>query len=395
MSGDDEGVLAERGFLRVDREKALEKLSQYSLPSPELFLLPWARAAAANGAGHFAVIGSADLQVTFTGPPLSRADLRDPYATLFAGGQDPRMRHVALGLLAVLPTNPSEVVIESGPRERRLRLRVKNVREEALEDAPPGEAWTVVNMRWARPDPLRARSAKAALAEAMVMAPPCYTVDGSSFAPKPDASGAWEVFEREGTRVLLRALPSTRDSSRLTLCSWGVAVETAGEDLGFASVWAWADDPAFSLNASQSGVVRDERFEAAMGVLRDGCRRLVSRALEGLEQHPVLARAQTPEEGDLRAWLLETAVRHKDAAAGDPVVERLLAAPILHDLAGRPLSVRALAEVARKEGQLLWSESDWSGGRLPWTVVRCSERCADALGRLGRAVRVTRLLEGL
>ena len=50
---EDEGVFVEGGALRVDRERALEKLKRFQLGDPGAGLFFWLRCAVASGATRF------------------------------------------------------------------------------------------------------------------------------------------------------------------------------------------------------------------------------------------------------------------------------------------------------------------------------------------------------
>lgn len=394
MSGEEEGVLEESGYLRVDREKALAKLSQYMLPSPELFLLPWARAAAANGAAHLAVTGEKELSVAFDGPPLPRGGLRDPYAALIAGSGDARLRQLAIGLLCCLATSPSSVLVESGPADKRFRLKVLNAREEVLEDAPPGGAGTLIRAAWALPSRERAAAAKAALRGALQMAPAGFLVDGQRAALAGGISWPWVRFEEAGTRVLMRAsFGDGGGTPSLTLCHHGVAVEEQLSGLKTAPVQAWVDDPAFSLNASQSAVVKDAAHEKALAAAEQGCRRLAHEALDLAAARPVLGESRR----ELLSWLRAAASRHVWEKAPDPPWDRLRAAPVFEDCLGGELSVADMEAGFKASRSLPWSRRRTSV-RLPWRVVYCGDE-RDVVGVRAMfgpdAVDVTRLVEGL
>lgn len=136
------------GFFRIDRAKALEKLSAFQLERGEQFLLPLARCAAAAGSGRLEVKGSTSLTARFGGTAFTRAELEDPYGALFVEDSDPRRRHFAAFLLGVLRTRPREVAVSSGAGEARFRLRTSGLETETVEPDERRDVWTNIHVRW-------------------------------------------------------------------------------------------------------------------------------------------------------------------------------------------------------------------------------------------------------
>lgn len=344
------------GYLRVDREKALEKLSAFGLERGTDFLLPLARCAAAAEARSLAVKGRASLTAAFDGVPFSRAELVDPYAALFAEGAEPRLTQLAVFLLAALRTRPREVSVTSGKPGSRFILRVKDLRSETLSD-DDGKDWSTVvriawgGLSWARAVP----AAKAAARAAWVLTPAGFTVDGKAPAGRP---GPATAAERDGVRTVLLGLPDPAEETRVTFCAGGVAVETIATVLPTAQVRAWVDDPRLTLTASQAAVVEDARREEALAAVGAAAERFW-RAGAG--------RLGADAPAQRRDWLLRTAVRI--AGAGRPLPPELAAAPLLSDALGRPLSPDGLEAALRPDGRVEYSRVRADAKRLPSPVV--------------------------
>jgi hypothetical protein len=114
----DPGRFVESGTFRVDRARALEKLSRYQLPDPRHFVRPWLRAAVLQGASRIAVSGEEGRAVlSFDGKPLEARLLEDPFSHLLEESEASAHeagRMLAVGLLACLRLSPAEVELRSG-----------------------------------------------------------------------------------------------------------------------------------------------------------------------------------------------------------------------------------------------------------------------------------------
>ena len=138
----NEGRETLRGGFTLDREKAREKMSSFSLADPRSYVLELVQAAVrmqgADGRrqvpagdqgrgmlvrGGEAIrfdIDSDDMHLRFGGEPYTATDFDLIYASLFSGGLDRRSRarrQLALGLNAALALNPRYVRVVSGDAE--------------------------------------------------------------------------------------------------------------------------------------------------------------------------------------------------------------------------------------------------------------------------------------
>ncbi|MBI5596108.1 MAG: hypothetical protein HY928_08480 [Elusimicrobia bacterium] len=397
------GVFKEAGFFRVDRERALEKLALFAMPRGELFLLPLVRCAAASGAGTLSLKRSAGaLELRFDGEPLARAALSDPYGALLNEDGGRPARHLAVGLLTAWRTRPARVLVESGLGAERLRLRALSVREEAVEPAAPGARDTVVRVEW----PLwrswkPARAALATARQACPMVPRGFYAEGSSLKP---AAGDWPEqsdFAAGDARGTLRLPEAGASKSTVTFCLDGVAVETVQTWLPWAQVHAWVEDPGLRLNASQSGVVEDERRRAALDAVTAASKEFL------LEAARDLAKARPPGSvagsdwgrfARAKDWLREACarllVKEPGADSADPLLSALWDAPVLLDVCYKPLT---LAEL-RAPGGAAWSRSACPGEHPPGRIAWCPDAGSRALlkARSGADLRdMSELIESL
>ena len=231
---EDEGELVERGTFSVDMAVAAEKLAEYQLPDAGDFLLPWLRAAVASGAKRVSAgVVDGALTFQFDGDAPDPAVLGDLTAGLLTGAGDAAAKHLAYGALALQRLKPDAV---------------HAAREDDL---------TVLRVRWARSSP--AAGALRRLRAAYGMTDVVLTIDGE---PVPDPARAKEPVKAwRGTRTRVVILEDGfAGQGRVRLFVLGALVETLSMNLG-GSFTAYAANNRFALSLSQSGVIRDARFE--------------------------------------------------------------------------------------------------------------------------------------
>lgn len=375
------GEFREAGYFRIDRAKALEKLSAFQLECGEQFLLPLARCAAAAGARLLSVKGRTTLQAVFDGTPFTRAELEDPYGALFIEDSDPRRRHFAAFLLGALRTLPKRVRVSSGRGAERYALLASGLEGESVERDEGREADTVVEVGWG---PLgwakrRVEPAKRAARDAWVMTPPGFTVDGAAPWGKPSPGRLVRLEDYGGLKLRLEP-PNDPAQTRITFCSLGVAVETIATLLPDAQVRAWVNDDAFTLTASQSAVVEDVRRQKALDAVASGAaeflpetaRRLADALPEGRS-----AAGGPPWADEARAWFAATALRLSSERRMLP--PDLLDAPFLTDASDRALSLAGAGRGKTVDGKLAYSTTRVLGVRLPAPVVYCPRPSDRAL----------------
>lgn len=387
------------GSFRVDRARALEKLSAFGFERGTDFLLPLARCAAAAEARALAVKGRTAMTASFDGRPFTRAQLVDPYAALFAEDADPAARELAVFLLAALRTAPAEISVTSGTPGVRTRLSVRDLRSESAADDEGLEWNTVVRVSWGPLGLGRAlKEAKAAARAAWALTPEGFTVDGVPPCPKP-APERVQATERDGVRTVRVAPPEDPAESSVTFCVGGVAVETIRTVLPTAQVRAWVDDPRLRLTVSQSAVVEDVRREEALSAATAAAARFFEATagrLSGYEPEGREAERAGVWSRAARAWLLDTL--KSLARDGRAVPDPLLHAPVLLDALGRGLSVVALRRDKLADGKVDFSRVRAKSDRLPSPVVLVrDEEDLALLERLfpGALNDATQLIESL
>ena len=294
-----EGELISTGAFRVDREKALEKLSRYQTPDPSLFMLPWVRAAVAGGATHIGMSLAKDgnFIMAFDGEPV-RPDLADPSACLFADAPDPRLKQLAVGILAALRLNPHEVTLTSGRAGERRCLKLGGS-DETLEAVESENENTILWVLFLQ-DRL-AEDWNRKVFEACRASPVPMRIGDSDLAPFDGKDAVGLMIREGGRRVWLE--PAEPESASIQVFQHGV----------YVCDWKWPggpllpadgfiDDPALELNASQTGVVADHRRKAAEAALLQAAGPLVA-AVAGTQRERLLRlRGRLSERAWRKAW---------------------------------------------------------------------------------------------
>lgn len=381
------------GSFVVDRGRALEKLMKFMLPSPELFLLPLARVAAASGARRFSLTKSGrDLVVEFDGLPLPAAAVHDPFAAVTAESPDPRLRAWGLAVLTALRAAPKEVFVSSAGEAGDAAAVVRSPSEvvRAPKGVSGGTYFRIVAPKARMPPLDRLRAALAARA-------PRFAAELSDRRAAGRPAPAELAFDDGPVHGRLSVPDAHRVSSNLLVCVQGVGAATVSFVLyGAAQVDGWVNDDRLGLNASLNGVVRDERLDALAAVLREKLQRLlrVAAAKSGdlaagraarlgragmpalWDRHlhafhagrlgaawGALARVAVPdadeealvEEARLVRWLRESAaglLSSLERDAGDPVRAALWRAPLFTAVDGSPLSLETLELARRVDGRV-------------------------------------------
>ena len=123
------GTFVEHREFTLSRDKAVEKLREFSLRHPAGYVLELVQAAVFAGATYIAIdVSDEDLLVAWVGgEPCTASQLESIFDYLFLARTDPRSRHLsqlAIGLNALLQRKPKLVRIESGDGTAEGTVRV-------------------------------------------------------------------------------------------------------------------------------------------------------------------------------------------------------------------------------------------------------------------------------
>lgn len=282
-------TLVSQGSLRIDRDRALEKLARFQTADPGLFVREWLRCAVASGATRIELDRTFfGLELRFDGKPLDREQLQDPYGCLFDSpgpGADGRARSFASGLLSALQLGPTDLVVSSGRGADRCALRIGASAGTGAPDPAPGTQ-TVVRVSWRRlvgPDVgefIERAGASFGLSTARLV------VDGTAARARGRKTFSDDRGRIRGAFDAPRPEPGP---SHVSLYKHGVLVGTT--EWEFAGVVADAElrCDAFTLDASRAAVVRDRKFHEALEALAGavaGASRRAARASQGRSDGP-------------------------------------------------------------------------------------------------------------
>lgn len=309
----EHGELVSSGGFRVDRSRALEKLSAFQLEDGHKALLALVRCAVASKATQVRIERDGGWRLSFDGAPLSKPELDDPFAALFA--EDPatesRSRQLAVGLLGLMGVSREPVDLSGGDGPERRHLKVADPASWAIV-ADAADQRVETTLRFAGGFVDRARLAADCLASPIAV----YLGETElRRARRPDEPGVY--FEEAGRYgwVSVPAEPSA--ASKVGLHVLGTRIAEGEVPTGGISAEGYVNDDAFALDASQSSIVRNERYEATGEIVGKAARRLVAETIARLQR-------DLPTTGRLVVWPFF-------AAAWRQAVQRPRQAPYFED----------------------------------------------------------------
>lgn len=134
-----EGALAARGEFQLDREKAREKMEQFQLVDPYMYVLELVQGAHMLGATWINfTVDSDELRMEFDGAGLKRDELEDVYGAAFSRDPDERVqarRHFAIALTAAGALNAAEIRLTMKHGNGGAELLIRGDKEEVSEVA--------------------------------------------------------------------------------------------------------------------------------------------------------------------------------------------------------------------------------------------------------------------
>lgn len=259
-----EDVHVETGAFRIDRSRALEKLSKYQMRRPEGFLLPWVRCAVLSEAKEIRIDETPHgLDMRFNGASLSQRQLKRPYHSLFDGRDrdTDRNRQLAVGLLACLRTGPARVTITSGAGKDRLELEVETLKRDSFRRVPGGDALTSLRVSWDQSGVKRARECIAAAAEGWALVNIPILIGGRARDLVPKEAVRFGGRGRARGFVVAAALGQ---SPGLYFYKHGVLAERLDWSSPNTPARVHVNDDRFKLDLSQDSVVKDKLYGAAL-----------------------------------------------------------------------------------------------------------------------------------
>lgn len=334
------GRLDSRGSFTLDVKKAREKMARFQLTDPRRYILELVQAGVALGADAIHVTTGSDVEVRFGGAPLPEDGLRRLDDFLLSAPQAPEeyaLRAVAMALAALGALQVRRVVVESAGGFQLART----AEGETHGTVPPGTNRILVEGAngWSL---VLATPEEKLLDEETVWSPVPVRVNGrATLRPALATLGEPLREERDGVRYLA-GVGRAWEHSAITLVSRGVVVGRRQLALPTPiQAVVWHD--RLGRNASHSDVVEDARYDALLKSLKDLSERLFERLA-----------ADGPDEAQP---LLVLGLRQRAPKLSPP----LLAAKVLRDHRGQPLSLADLQEQRASLGVVPMADAPLKG----------------------------------
>lgn len=379
-----------QGRIRVDAERAQQRLRDFRFADPAHWVLEVLRAAVLSDARRVAVRCDADdVEVTFDGEPLAPEMLNHLAEHALSPGttrDEKRARLLALGVAGALGVGARFVTVRSGSRQ----VRFTGERFEASDVAGKGThlhlrkafGWRVASAF------VKGSPEAAAIRERARRFPIALTLNDTRVPDaRPMPAGlASRSVQGNGWRLEV-VLPNGEPLPRSTLDVdvAGVLVTQRTPELPGLQVRAWLRGDDLRRNASGSDVVDGEpAFEVALEALRNVSRDLFRERLATLQDDDTVWRRFFVER------LLELTATTKDGPAADVLtfaprgrkgrragskeeplhVEALLrAAKLVPGPGGEWYSMDEVHATAGREGRLLFSYHRHPRGSYPEPAV--------------------------
>ncbi|MFH1725317.1 MAG: hypothetical protein ABII00_11950 [Elusimicrobiota bacterium] len=405
--GDGGATWVGSGSFRVDRRKALEKLSKFQLADASHYLLCWVRAAAAAGATRVAFRRfEGGLKMEFDGRRFTQQELSDPYGVLFEKERpkNASRRHVAIGLLAALRLRPGAIDIFYGAGPGRRHLAISSLGDDKTVPVSSPDTDTVIRVTDLGKR-LAIRRALDHVRERCAMSPADIRIDGARLARIPIAKRASGHHFSDGpVRGWLTIPDEGGVDSVVDLYVYGVHAGQHRIATPAVRVRGHVNSDELRLDASQARVVSNDRLRSLERLLEDHSRGLLDAVARRLAKRlPAVQKGllessrprtvwrelmerggasrsqgflgaagfalwrlipKNRENADSMAgqvrwcaralrWARDLAARHLTESAddaGDPFRLLLWRMPLFLNLKGEPLSLERLEELEAAEG---------------------------------------------
>lgn len=305
----EDAQFVESGSFRVDRARAIEKLSAFRSPGmgPVLF---WTRLAAAAGAQSVRLTSRCrEIELRFDGLPLPARALRDPFSALF--DQECRStaqeRFFALGIVHAWRPALAGLTVCSGRGGDRLRLDSPALGQETVSLADDGDGATVIRLSlkgedpgfWLHPIPARSLACRPL---SQLWAPcPVERFEGDRLVgrvARGPAKPGELAFDEDGVVGHLSIPDDPSGRARVDVYHYGVLVGTEVFRRVSPPIVGKVDDRGLSLSADSTSIVRNERLARLERGLHRRAHELALKVareqVDALPQAAALMRSKTP-----------------------------------------------------------------------------------------------------
>lgn len=394
-----EGHETRRGGFTLDREKAREKMSAFSLADPRCYVLELVQAAvlmqgeavrrevaiAGDRRGLLAAdaspirfdIDSDGMHLRFGGEPFTVEDFDLIYASLFSGGDDRRSRarrQLALGLNAALALNPRFVRVVSGDKNGSAVLEMRPGKPDHYEarEAPAEGTHVHVKSRF-RPGLVVQfyRNVAGTIAEEVLLRDACkgswYPVDleGQQLAEGLDLPEVSEPFTIPGDGDVVGLCgfePGSVSPGTVHLYKDGVRITSHERAELPRGLVAAVDAESLRKDVSQSNIVENDAYLEVIERVRRAARTLLAvlgqKLVKSWEGSGSTPHASWSWERLLSFMRSQQTPLTERTPASDDLEHVLLRIPFWVSIDGRWWSVeKLLAEC--EGGELGWTEKSY------------------------------------
>jgi hypothetical protein len=375
--------LSEPKHFTLDREKAREKLRDHQLSNPRLYVLELIQAAVIRGATTIRFnVDSNDVRMWFDGDLFDARDLDELYDAIWSSGRSDIVRArkcLALGFTSVMALKPRFVRLVSSDGERGTSLELRPDAPDRIEPRRLDPAGTTIH--------IKSRSRPQAVAdffhditsdtpEETLIRDHCRfsettvelegeVVSGGVALPEatltvditgPGVSGLGGLYPHKARPPFYRQAGGEDRrgySSRLILLRDGVWITTHPLDLDPGCFVAVVNAPALRKDASQHDFVQDDVYREVLQAVQQAHLAAVAELSRARREGEL----QDVDEAWIDASLHRFLARHFDRQAyerRDPIMRELALVPVLHSVAGKPLSLQQIIDWWREDGAVLY-----------------------------------------
>lgn len=369
-----DGRIDSEGGFSMDRDKAREKMRQYQLAEPGLYVLLLVQAAVRKGAARIDFrIDTDDLRMAFDGAPFTVGDFDGIYNAMFqreASESSRALADLAMGLNAAMGLDPKWIDVKSGDGEHAARLVLRRGQPEQFGPLSPAVSGTRIHVRLRfRPGMLSTfadyvlgahPTAVAIMHHCAYAGIPIFINGRQATDPGlierplyPETLGL-KVANRGDLRCAINVQAHPAAPFAMFVVA-GVSLQILPMLSFPAGVFAIVCDPSLRQAVSRFDVVEDDRYRAAVGFLEQQTVALVRQIAEDL-------RGEDPARAAVvRKWLRYCLFQRLSTFGAGPFESRgrwtgidavLAGAPVWRRLDGRDASLVDVLAGARASGHV-------------------------------------------
>ncbi len=369
-----DGRLDSEGAFSMDRYKAREKMRQYQLAEPGLYVLLLVQAAIRKGATRIDFhLDTDDMRMAFDGAPFTVDDFDGIYNAMFqreASESARALADLAMGLNAAMGLDPKWIVVHSGDGEQAAQLVLRRKQPERFGPLSPALSGTRIHVRLRfRPSMIStfAGYLGGAHPTAMALMHHCAYAEIPIFINGRQATDPglierpifaktleMEVSSRGTLRCAIHVQAQPSAASAMIVVS-GVSLQVLPMPSLPAGMFAIVSDPSLRQAVSRFDVVEDDLYRGVVGFLVKKTIKLVQQIANDL--HGVDAARAAIVRKWLRYCLFQRLSKFGtgsfESRGNWTGIEAVLAgAPVWRRLDGRDSSLLDVLAAARSNGHV-------------------------------------------